>query len=101
VKPVVFHAEAEAELEAGVAYYESQRSGLGLDFQAEVESKTWLVRGDPQRWPTYRGTGLRRCLLDRFPYSLFYLDLEDEIWVAAVAHQKRKPGYWAHRQPGS
>lgn len=99
MKPVVFHPEAEAELEVGVAFYEGRRSGLGLAFQEEVESFVWLVRSDPERWPSYQGTRFRKCLLKRFPFSLFYLDLDEFIWVAAIAHQKRRPGYWKDPQP--
>ena len=97
MKPVVFHAEAEAELEAGVAFYETRQRGLGLAFQDEVERSVFSIRGSPERWPADPMTGLRRCPLVRFPYRLFYLDLDEIIWIAAVAHVKRRPGYWAGR----
>ncbi len=97
MKPLVFHAEAEAELAVGVAFYETRRSGLGLAFLDEVERSVFLIRGSPEQWPVDLKTGLRRCSLDRFPYRLFYLDLDEVIWIAAVAHVKRRPGYWAGR----
>jgi hypothetical protein len=100
VKPVLIHREAEVEIEAGSDYYESRRPGLGSDFRAEIESKIWSIRGDPLRWPVFKPTGARRCRLKRFPYNVVYYDTADEIWIVAVAHQKRKPGYWTERKPG-
>ena len=50
----------------------------------------------PHRYPmTLHGT--RRIVLDRFPFNLFYRVTGDEVVVVAVAHQKRRPGYWASR----
>ncbi len=99
MKPIDFHRDAEAELEAAMVYYEERRRGLGLDFQAEVQKYTDLIQADPLRWPYYKKTDLRKCLLKRFPYTIYYLDLPDRIWIAAVAHQKRRPGYWTDRTP--
>jgi toxin ParE1/3/4 len=42
---------------------------------------------------------LRKSSVRRFPYVVFYLDLEEYIWIAAVAHQRRRPGYWVYRTP--
>jgi toxin ParE1/3/4 len=99
MKPVVFHPEAEDELRAGIAYYDGQRAGLGADFRAEVEAATIRIGQTPQAFPPYGNQGLRKCVLPRFPYTLFYLELDEVIWVAAVAHQRRRPGYWQGRQP--
>ena len=100
MKPIVFHPRAEEELAEAVAYDESRRAGLGAEFQEQVESLVWLIRGDPERWPLHQQTSCRKASLDRYPYNLFDLDLDDRIWIAAIAHQKRKPGYWKRRQPG-
>jgi toxin ParE1/3/4 len=99
VKPALFHPAAEAELYDAIAYYESRATGLGLSFQAEVERVVDRIQQHPDRWPAYKNTTYRKCSLERFPFSLFYLELEDVIWIAALAHQKRNPGYWLHRQP--
>jgi toxin ParE1/3/4 len=98
VKPVLFHAAAEAELHDAIAFYESRRAGLGLSFQSEVEHVVDLIQQHPDRWAGYKNTVYRKLSLDRFPFSVFYLELEDVIWIAALAHQKRKPGYWLHRE---
>jgi hypothetical protein len=42
---------------------------------------------------------MRKHRLRRFPYTIHYAVLHDAIWIAAVAHQRRRPGYWAVRRP--
>jgi toxin ParE1/3/4 len=50
-----------------------------------------------QSFGVYESTGARRCVLDRFLYSIFFLERRDKVWVLAVAHTARKPGYWKNR----
>ncbi len=99
MKPIVFHPEAQAEFDAAVAWYEVQRPGLGRDLQDEVEAATLLIQRHPQLSPLYKNTQFRKRLLRRFPYKIFYLELDSTIWIAAVAHHKRKPDYWSSRTP--
>ena len=99
MKPIILHHEAELEVLHAVAYYDQQREGLGDEFQEQLEIAVKQIRRMPQVFSPYGEEGLRKCVLPRFPYSIFFLELDDCIWIAAVAHQKRKPGYWAARQP--
>ena len=50
----------------------------------------------PRRWPGYL-YGTRRFVLHRFPFSIIYLDEPDGVTIVAVAHNKRRPGYWKRR----
>jgi toxin ParE1/3/4 len=97
VKPIVIHADAQKEIDESFAYYERKRPGLGYDFVAEVEETTQRI----QRWPKlsskFNETDYRRCLVKRFPYLVFYRETDDDIRIIAVAHAKRKPGYWLNR----
>ncbi len=97
MKPVLFHTAAEAELHDAIAFYESRCDGLGVAFQSDVEHVVELIRQHPDRWVVYKNLAYRKCSLDRFPFHVFYIELEEVIWIAAIAHQKRKPGYWLHR----
>ena len=99
MKPIIFHPDATAELRAAVAYYEQQRPGLGRDLQREVERAMSRIQQHPQWFPKHNELDLRKCFVRRFPYTVFYLELEDQIWIAAVAHQQRRPGYWRGRTP--
>jgi plasmid stabilization system protein ParE len=97
VKRVVFHPEAEAEFLAAARFYETHEPGLGPDFISEVRRAAGgLV--------AYPGVGhrfskrLRRILVRRFPFALVYRVEPDTIFIVAVAHLRRRPGYWRRRQ---
>jgi toxin ParE1/3/4 len=96
MKRVIVHSEAELELWQAVDYYETKSSGLGLDFEREVSRALGDIQEAPNRWPTGK-YGTRRRLLQRFPYIIHYLELQDIIWVVAVAHASRRPCYWRKR----
>ncbi len=99
MKPIVFHPIAEAELEEAVAFYEARRTGIGQALGAEAERAVGMIQQNPLWCPRHGETNFRKCLLRKFPYTIFYMERDDCIWIAAVAHQKRKPGYWENRTP--
>ncbi|MGH7171554.1 MAG: type II toxin-antitoxin system RelE/ParE family toxin [Gemmataceae bacterium] len=100
MKPFLIHADAEAELREALQHYEQQRVGLGREFRQEFEAALERVRQNPFLYAAEDESAARLCPLRRFPYTLVYLDLDDRIWIAAVAHQRRRPRFWARRRPG-
>jgi toxin ParE1/3/4 len=97
VKPVQFHSAATAELEEAIAFYEQRRSGLGHALLHAVERAVSLIQEFPRIGAPYKRTDYRHYGLGRFPYILFYLEMPEAIWIAAVAHGRRRPGYWRRR----
>ena len=96
---VVFHTEAEREVEDAVEYYECRRTGLGRDARTKFEEAVARILQNPKLFSHFRNTDIRKCFVDRFPYTIYFRELDDSIWVAAVAHQKRREGYWLDRSP--
>ena len=96
MKPVVFHPEAQAEFFAAEDFYEQRVTGLGEDFRQELEAAVAVIRAAPRRWPV-RTWGTRTYFVHRFPFGVVYLELPTKIWVVAVAHTSRRPGYWKGR----
>jgi len=94
--PVVFHPAAGEELDESIGFYESREPGLGLDLEREVLHGMFQIAETPDRWPVH-SYGTRKYLLHRFPFHLIYLPLPNALWVVAVAHCSRKPGYWKDR----
>ena len=92
-----FHPEADTEFEEASLFYESRMAGLGKSFAAEVESTLSLIREFPEAGSPV-GTSHRRAVVARFPYSVVYRQYPDFIVVIAVAHQRRRPGYWRRRR---
>jgi plasmid stabilization system protein ParE len=91
-----FHPEAEAEHEDASLFYESRMPGLGKSFAAEVERTIYLIREFPDAGSPL-GLTRRRVLVARFPYSVVYRRDPDSVVIVAVAHQRRRPGYWRQR----
>lgn len=88
---------ALAELHDAAAFYAAKANvELGLAFVAEFERAANLVLANPKLGATFRGIR-RRYILRRFPYSIIYQITADELRVIAVAHHRRRPGYWVNR----
>ncbi|MBD2775095.1 type II toxin-antitoxin system RelE/ParE family toxin [Iningainema tapete] len=98
MKYIVIHTEARKELDGAIAYYEAQNIGLGLDLLTEVEEALRKIQLNPNVGTPYKIEGVRRYVIQRFPYVIFYAELEELIWIIAIAHGKRKPDYWKRRQ---
>jgi hypothetical protein len=101
VKPVRVEPEAKEELAAAAAWYERRRAGLGLELLAELDAAFAAIARDPDRFPLYPSVagelGVRRGGARRFPYSIAFIELPTVIRVLAVAHERRRPGYWVGR----
>jgi hypothetical protein len=93
-----FHEAGDAELAEAVAYYDGKAEGLGDRFLAEVKAATRYIERYPEIAPIIED-GVRAKVLVRFPYSLMYVVEEHELHIVAVAHQSKRPGYWADRLP--
>jgi len=98
VKRVIFHPEADAEMMAAAEFYEAKSAGLGIDFIAEVERATRALLVHSRIGHRF-SRRLRRVLVQRFPYGLLYRAESEHIFVVAVAHVRRRPAYWRHREP--
>lgn len=98
---VTFHREAAKELTLAGDWYDARRPGLGSDLLEEISRAVKAVEESPGTWPRVsKTTGdpeIRHLLLTRFPFSLVYLMTTEGTVVLAVAHQRRRPGYWLPR----
>lgn len=91
-------APARQELDEAFAWYEAQVVGLGYGFLDEFNRTVRLVTTFPEIYQLIN-PGIRRCLLNRFPYGLVYGVDDGMIVIVAVAHVKRRPLYWSDRLP--
>lgn len=89
---------ASEEFAAAIIWYEEQRPGLGGEFFDAVVHATSLIQEQPEIGTPSRDRRTRRVLVQRFPYQVVYRLVVDEIVIVAIAHSKRRPGYWRKRQ---
>lgn len=87
---LIIRTDAEADVADGYGWYEEQQSGLGAKFVEEVASAIAAVESQPLRFPRVSRT-LRRALVHRFPYGIFFLARADTVIVIAVMHLARNP----------
>ena len=96
MRSVEFHPDAEDEFISAARFYEDQTTGLGLDFIRTVQATYERLLEFPRSGTPF-GRRLRRVLVPKFPYGLLYRVEPDRIYIVAVTHLRRRPGYWRHR----
>jgi len=93
---IEFHPEAYEEMLASARFYEERAEKLGNDFLTAVEETMRRIEQFPDAGPLQRG-GIRKRIVLGFPFTILYEDRHDRIFIAAVMHQHRRPGYWKDR----
>jgi toxin ParE1/3/4 len=96
VKPHAFHPEASEEYTRAIQFYAAIRPELGVRLYDEIERVIQEVRRQPDRFSRFNPPA-RRARARKFPYSVIYLDEPDRVWILAIMHAKRRPGYWRER----
>ena len=92
-----FHPEAAEELAEASRFFESRLDGLGSAFADAVEVTITLTRQYPEAGTPF-GRSRRRALVRTFPYAVIYEYRTGSIFILAVAHLGRRPGYWRTRE---
>jgi hypothetical protein len=91
----VLPAAGQEALEA-ISWYSERSESAACGFQEEFDIAVAKIGELPQVYPIYMH-GAKRCVLQRYPYALVFKEYKAEILVVAVAHLKRKLGYWKNR----
>lgn len=93
---VNFLPKASEELEAAASYYDNHQPGLGRQLIAEARKARQRISALPSAAPEVR-PGIRRRSIRRFPYQIIYRVSDDHVLIIAVAHKRRRPGFWTDR----
>jgi toxin ParE1/3/4 len=96
MRQVRYHPKASHEALKSARFYDHKRPGLGMEFFSEVDAAVQAPQGNPSR-PACDPNGIRSWRLHRFPFRVYYVIDPDTIRILAVAHLRRKPGYWRQR----
>jgi plasmid stabilization system protein ParE len=88
--------EARQDLEDAAAWYEGEKPGLGLRFLDVVDQTLAQILENPEGAAVWeKEPRLRRCIVPRFPYLVCYEVDGDVVRIVAIAHGRRRPGYWS------
>lgn len=96
MKELILHPLAKFELAESAKWYNERQHLLGNEFVDKVFSAIEFLDTFPEMWPEVYA-GIRRCHVVRFPFSILYQAIDDTIFVFAIMHDSRKPGYWINR----
>lgn len=95
--PVVVRPQAAAEILDARQWYEERRAGLGEVFRSAVDEVVERVSSQPRLFPRVHGE-MRRALVHRFPFGLYFEIVEDQVVVLGVVHGHRDPNVWKSRR---
>lgn len=93
---LAFHPEAVMDARLARLWYAARNPKAAGAFMAELDHAIEQIQAHPQGWPLWVH-GTRRYPLRRFPYLVVYQATAERITVLAVAHAKRRPGFWKSR----
>jgi len=87
---------AREELNEAASFYEARVPGLGAACLDDVDRSIEMMCANP-RIGAVAGRTFRKVLVRRFPYSIIYALRDEELVIVAIAHQRKRPGYWRGR----
>jgi len=93
---IEFHPEAIREVRESIEWYRQRNEEIAGEFRTLVQSAEELVQRSPESWAVYL-LETRGFRFQKFPFALVYIIRDERIYFVALAHTKRKPGYWRDR----
>lgn len=95
------HTEALDEYRAAAKWYENKRPSWGEVFMDAVDAAIESILDPSIKWGFYGDRARTPQIYSRsiagFPFDIIYLLIDDEVYIVAYAHEKRRPGYWLRR----
>jgi plasmid stabilization system protein ParE len=96
IKPIEVDPAALDEAREAFRWYAKRSLRAADAFMAELDAAVAAIQRDPERFGPFMH-GCRKWLLKRYPYLIVYRELVEKIQIVAVAHGRRRPGYWLAR----
>jgi plasmid stabilization system protein ParE len=93
---IIFTPAARAEILGAQDWYETQRTGLGIRFRAELQALADRMTENPYQFPVVL-QDIHRARLRKFPYNLFFRIEKVSLLVIACFHGSRDPERWRER----
>lgn len=93
---LISEPSVDLDVEAAFEWYENEQPGLGMEFLDELRAIYNRIADGPLKYQELRG-GIRRALLRRFPYAVYFAIEGDIVIVVAVLHASRDPAEWQRR----
>ena len=93
-----YHPATAAELNDAVRYLNSQRTGLGAELRKEITRTIDQIKDAPFRYRVVSGD-IRRCFVNRFPFSILYrVTNEESVRILVIRHHRLRSSYGTRRR---
>ncbi|GMU53735.1 MAG: hypothetical protein AMXMBFR33_28810 [Candidatus Xenobia bacterium] len=93
---LVFHPEAAREAREAREYLRQQDPELAVKFDQEIGELSNRIAKLPESFPLFHAE-VRKAVMRRFRYTVFFEHDDSQVRVLAVSHQRREPNYWLER----
>lgn len=93
---LIYHPAAELEIIEAAKFYGARVPDLGVQFLDATDRAVRAILESPERWGIVE-EGVRRYLMPRFPFAIYYRVLADGVRILAFKHHSRHPNYWHGR----
>jgi len=94
---LILTASAQKDLDDAFQWYEEQDPGLGKEFIRCVDAKIANLNRNPLYYQIVKNERVRRALVSRFPFSIYFVSEEEVITIFAILDQRRSPEFWKSR----
>ena len=96
-KHFIITPQAQHDFDKTYWWYEEQYQGLGKEFARCVDAKIAEIQRNPKQFQIIYKDIVRRALVTRFPYSVFFVDKTKVLSIFAIQRQSRNPDLWKSR----
>ena len=94
---LILTEKAQKDLDNAYQWYEEQEPGLGKEFIRCIDAKISEINRHPLHHQVVQSKQVRRALINRFPFSIYFVKEETLITIFAILHQRRSPEFWKSR----
>lgn len=94
--PVILLPRASEDLAQSQAWYELQKIGLGGKYLRAIRQALQMIEFKPTAFP-FAENRLRRALVERFPYAIYFRVEKDAVYVVGIIHSSRDSDIWRNR----
>ena len=95
--PLILTEKAQEDLDDAFLWYEDQEPGLGKELIRCIDAKIAELNRHPLHHQVVQSDRVRRALINRFPFSIYFVNEEKLITIFAILHQIRSPKFWKSR----
>lgn len=95
--PLILTEKAQADLDDAYKWYEEQDPGLGKEFIRCIDARISEINRQPLHYQVVQSEKVRRALIRRFPFSIYFVNEKELITIFAILHQSRSPDFWKSR----